>query len=120
MHVAFYGPNLSQARSLRKVVSLATKPYQADRPRRARAIRGKVGLASTAAPDRGPGRSLRRFPVFALEVSRFDKKNSRFDKRIPGSILTGNFAENRLKCRVFVRGQVVAIPRIYKIPGSFP
>jgi hypothetical protein len=45
-----------------------------------------------------------------LKVSRFDKKNSRFDKSIPGSILTGNYAENLLKCRAFARGQVVAIP----------
>ena len=54
MHVAFYGPNLSQARSLRKVVSLATKPYQADRPRRARAIRGRIGLALDCRSGPGP------------------------------------------------------------------
>jgi hypothetical protein len=44
----------------------------------------------------GSARARRVFPFSHLKISRFDKKNSRFDKRIPGSILTGNFAENLL------------------------
>src|SRR6266545_2475813 len=58
--IAFYGPNLSQARSLRKVVSWLSSPT---RPTGLGVLElSEAGSAwpSTAAPDRGLGRSVAR------------------------------------------------------------
>ena len=63
---------------------------------------------------------LLRFPVSARRFPVSHLKFSRFFKRIPGSLRTGNFAETFCNIGYLFGANRYDSPRIYKIPDSFP